>query len=230
MPSTDGVSVGDPTFRLIPSRFPPVGAFDIVSSPDDLAAVMELEGWTNDRLVQARLNRLPRSRWVFGRGNASIVMAAFLHAPTDGNRFSSRHLNAWYASLSRKTAIAEVAHHLRRQMINEGRQSANMTFRSYGARLDGEDTIDIRGRQADRADLYDRRSFDQSQIFGEEQRAAGRDGILYDSLRHSGGINVVCFFPTKVLDVEQRDHFEIQVFADANRKPLSIRLPTGPGP
>lgn len=105
-----------------------------------------------------------------------------------------------------------------------------MTFRSYGARLDGEDTIDIRGRQADRADLYDRRSFDRSQIYGEVQRAAGRDGIIYDSLRHSGGINVVCFFPTKVLDVGQQDHFEVQVFADANRKPLSIRLPTGPGP
>ncbi len=60
----DGGAVRDPTFRLIPSRFPPVGAFDNVSSPDDLAAVMELEGWTNDRLVQARLNRLPRSRWL----------------------------------------------------------------------------------------------------------------------------------------------------------------------
>ena len=226
----DGVSFRDPTFRLIPSRFPPVGAFDNVSSPGDLAAVMELAEWTNDRLVHARLNRLPRRQWVFGRANASIVMAAFLHAPPDGNRFSGRDLNAWYASLSQKTAIAEVAHHLRRQMIDEGRQSAKMTFRSYGARLDGEDTIDIRGRQSDRADLYDRRSFDQSQIFGEEQRAAGRDGIVYDSLRHSGGINVVCFFPAKVLDVEQQDHFEVQVFADANRKPLSIRLSTAPGP
>lgn len=230
MPSTDGVSVRDPTFRLIPSRFPPVGAFDNVSSPGDLAEVMELAGWTNDRLVQSRLNRLPRSQWVFGRANASIVMAAFLHAPPGGNRFSGPDLNAWYASLSRRTAIAEVAHHLRRQMINEGRQSARMTFRSYGARLAGDDTIDIRGRQADRADLYDRRSFDRSQIFGEEQRASGRDGIVYDSLRHSGGVNVVCFFPAKVLDIERRDHFEIQVFADANRKPLSIRLPAGPGP
>ncbi len=105
-----------------------------------------------------------------------------------------------------------------------------MTFRSYGARLEGEDYTDIRGRQDDRADLYDRRSFDRSQIFGEEQCASGRDGIVYDSLRHSGGINVACFFPTKVLDVEQRDHFEVQVFADANRRPLSIRLSSGPGP
>ena len=119
MPSTDGVSVRDPTFRLIPTRFPPVGAFDNVSPPGDLAAVMELEGWTNDRLLQARLRRLPRSQWVFGRANASIVMATFLHGPPGGNRFTSPDLNAWYASLSRKTAIAEVAHHLRPPRIRD---------------------------------------------------------------------------------------------------------------
>ena len=55
------VAVADPTFRLvIPSRFPPIGAFETVSSADDLEAVMELEGWTNDRLVKERLARLSR--------------------------------------------------------------------------------------------------------------------------------------------------------------------------
>lgn len=220
----DGVAITQPTFRLIPSQYPPIGAFDDVSSPEDLAAVMELEGWTNDRLVQVRLNRLPRAQWVYGRSNASIVMAAFLHGAPGGNRFTGPDLNAWYAGLTLKTAIAEVAHHLRRQTINEGRQSDKMTFRSYGARLDGHDYIDIRGRQAVRPDLYDRRSFVGSQTFGEVQRAAGRDGIIYDSLRHTGGVNAVCFVPTRVLDVAQEDHFEIHVHADPERKPIVIRL------
>jgi hypothetical protein len=222
----DGVAIAQPTFRLIPSQYPPVGAFDDVSSPDDLAAVMELEGWTNDRLVEVRLNRLPRAQWVYGRPNASIIMAAFLHGAPDGNRFSGPDLNAWYASLALKTAIAEVANHLRRQMINEGRQSDKMTFRSYGARLHGDNYIDIRGSQADRPDLYDRRSFAASQPFGGAQRAAGRDGIIYDSLRHAGGANIVCFVPTHVLDVTQQEHFEIQVYADPKRKPIVIRLST----
>lgn len=220
----DGVPVPAPTFRLIPSQFPPIGAFDDVSSPDDLAAVMELEGWTNDRLVQARLLRLPPSEWVFGRPNASIVMASFLHGAANGNRFSSPDLSGWYASLALKTAIAEVAHHLRREVIHEGRQSDKMTFRSYGATLAGEDYLDISGRQQNRRDLYDRRSYARSQTFGEDQRNAGRDGIIYDSLRHSGGVNVVCFVPTKVLDVVPQDHFDIQVFADPRRKPIPIRL------
>jgi len=40
-----------PAFRLIPSRFPPIGLFDTVATAADLRPVMELEGWTNDRLV-----------------------------------------------------------------------------------------------------------------------------------------------------------------------------------
>lgn len=69
-----------PSFRLIPSQFPPIGLFDTVSRAADLYAVMELAGWTNDRLVAERIARLPRDEWVFGRANSSIVMAAFLHA------------------------------------------------------------------------------------------------------------------------------------------------------
>jgi len=220
----DGVTVDEPTCRLIPSQFPPVGAFDDVSSPDDLQAVMELEGWTNERLVEARLNRLPRSQWVFGRPNASIVMAAFLHGAPNGNRFSGPALNAWYASLSLKTAIAEVAHHLRRQTVNEGQRSGKMTFRSYGARLEGDGYFDIRDQQANKPDIYNRRSFEQSQVFGEQQRSAGYDGVIYDSLRHSTGVNVVCFVPTRIIDVVQQDHFEVQVHADSGRKPIVIRL------
>ena len=36
--------------RLIPSRYPSVGVFDSIASPEDLEALVELEAWTNDRL------------------------------------------------------------------------------------------------------------------------------------------------------------------------------------
>jgi len=220
----EGVSVAGPTFRLVPSQFPSIDAFEGVCSPEDLEAVMELEGWTNERLVLARLRRLPRAQWVYGRANASIVMAAFLHGAPEGARFSGPDLNAWYASLSQRTAIAEIAHHLRRQTVHEGRANSTMTFRAFGARLAGDDYVDLRGLAAERADLYDRRSFVCSQAFGEEQRSAGRDGIVYDSLRHAGGTNVACFVPTKVRSVVQKAHFEIQVFADPRRRPIVVRL------
>ena len=37
-------------YRIIPSRYPPVGLFDTLVEPDELEVLFELEGMTNDRL------------------------------------------------------------------------------------------------------------------------------------------------------------------------------------
>lgn len=201
-------AVDGPTHRLIPSRFPPIGAFDTVASADDLAAVMELEGWTNDRLVAERLGRLPREQWVFGSPCASVVMASFLHAAPEGTRFTSGQLGGWYAGLALKTAVAEVAHHLRREALFRRKAEMRMQYRAYGARLLGAYT-DIRGLREARPDLHHPTDYAASQAFGEGIRAAGGDGILYDSLRHRGGVNAVAFRPRHVTAVAQGAHYEI---------------------
>lgn len=201
-----------PSFRLIPSRFPPIGLFDTVASVADLSAVMELAGWTNDRLVAARMARLPSSEWVFGRANASIVMAAFLHAQPQGARFNSGDLGAWYAAEHRETAVVEVAHHMRRELVAQSAPEMSRQFRAYTARLDGS-YRDIRGRQAGMPDVYASDSHAAGQILGERVRAGDEAGILYNSLRHAGGVNIVCYRPRNVLDVAQADHLEIHVRA-----------------
>ncbi len=194
-----------PSYRLIPSRFPPIGLFDTVSLAADLEAVMELAGWTNDRLVKERLGRLPRDQWVYGRANASIVMAAFLHAAPGGGRFNGPELGAWYASAALPTAIAEVGHHLRREAVARGLEGMQRTFRSYTARLTG-DYLDICGTEAG---LHSPTDYATGQVFGEAKRASGEDGILYDSVRHRGGVNACAYRPSKVLDVAQADHLEV---------------------
>lgn len=200
-----------PTWRLIPSRFPPIGAFDTVATAADLKAVMELEGWTNDRLVAERLARLPQAEWVFTVPNASVVMAAFLHAAPEGGRFSGPHLGAWYAAASVPTAVAEVAHHLRREAAARGKDEARRTFRCYTARLSGDDFLDLRGQRAVRPDLYAGTGYAASQAFGEEVRATGRSGVLYDSLRHRGGTNAAAYRPRRIADVVQADHYDLFV-------------------
>lgn len=200
-----------PAHRLIPSQFPPIGLFDTVARAADLEAVMDLVGWTNDRLVAERLARLPRAEWVFGRPNASIVMAAFLHAPVAGARFSGPELGAWYAADRIETAIAEVGHHLRREAFARRQTGATRRYRAYRCRLDGR-YRDIRGM--DDPALYDQTSYGASQLFGESLRAAGEDGIVYDSLRHAGGQALCAYRPSKVLDVIQAEHFDIAVRTD----------------
>jgi RES domain len=205
-----------PSFRLIPSRFPPIGLFDTVATAADLAPAMELAGWTNDRLVAERVARLPREDWVHGRPNASIVMAAFLHVPPGGNRFHGLDLGAWYAAAAFATAAAEVAHHLRREAVATATPMMRRQFRCYQARLDGR-FLDIRGEHAGRPEAYDATSYLASQVFGEATRAGGNAGIVWDSLRHAGGICVVSFRPPAILDIAQTGHVEITVTARAPR-------------
>jgi hypothetical protein len=216
-----------PSFRLIPSRFPPIGLFDTVATTADVEAVMELAGWTNDRLVAERVARLPRDEWVHGRPNASIVMAAFLHVPPGGNRFNGPDLGAWYAAAAFPTAATEVAHHLRREAVATGQPIMRRQYRAYQARLDGA-FLDIRGERASRPEAYDRISYAASQVFGETARASGNAGIVWDSLRHTGGTCAVSFRPTAVLEVVQTDHVEITVTARAPR--IEVRRLAAAGP
>jgi hypothetical protein len=200
----------------VPSQFPPIGLFDTVATAADLTAVLELAGWTNDRLVEHRLARLPQSEWVFGRPNSSIAMAAFLHVAPGGMRFNGSDLGAWYASSDLNGAIAEVAHHLRREAFATAKHTATRTYRTYTARLVGSYT-DLRGQAADFPELYDPTSYVESQKFGESLRADGADGLLFDSLRYPSAHNVVGYRPSKVLDITQADHLQIGVTTRASR-------------
>ena len=171
---------------------------------------MELEGWTNDRLVLERLARLSKAEWAYGIPNASVVMASFLHGGPGGLRFTSPDLNGWYASLARRTAIAEVAHHLRREAVNMRRPSLTLQYRTYSAKLVGT-YQDIRGMSATRPELYKVDDYSASQTFGEAIRASGGDGIVYDSMRHVAGTNIVALRPRNVRDVVMGTHYEITV-------------------
>lgn len=198
------------TTRLIPSRFPPIPAFDAVTTADDLRDVMDLEGWTNDRLVGPRVSRLPRSEWVYGRSNASVVMAAFLHGSPGGMRFSDADLGAWYSSTHLNTAFLEVANGLRKEITLSALTQKSETYRQYKADLAG-DYVNIFGAHPEYQDPDDA-SYPVAQDFGRRVRAeTAHAGIRYESVRHRGHENWVCFRPSLVQSVTQADHFKIEV-------------------
>ena len=201
-----------PAHRLIPSQFPPIGLFDTVARAADLPAVMELVGWTNDRLVADRIDRLPQTEWVYGVPNASIVMAAFLHVAPGGMRFNGPELGAWYAADDIRTAAAEVGHHLRREAVARGVATMTRSYRAYNATLLG-DYLDIRGQRATRAAVYASDDYAAGQKLGEQVRAAGGAGLIYDSLRRRGGVNVAAHRPRNITDIMQTDHYEVAVSA-----------------
>ena len=107
-----------PSYRVIPSRFPPIDLFEGVNSnADDWGLLNELEGETSARLrEQAGAIHLVRDDdRRYGPG-WTPVMAAFCHFPVTGSRFSDGTFGAYYCALTEATAIAETVYHAERFM------------------------------------------------------------------------------------------------------------------
>lgn len=194
--------------RLIPSRFPSAGILDRISKPEDFAAVVALEGWTNDRLSAeaGRLHLIPSSEWVIGRPLSTVVMAAFCHPRAGGGRFNSATRGAWYAARSLDTAIAETVFHRTRELLEIGVLDARVEMREYLADFDAPFHDVRRGPRT--AALHDPDDYSASQALAAQLLAAGSPGIVYRSVRHAGGECLACFRPRLVLRPRVGAHFE----------------------
>jgi hypothetical protein len=205
------------TCRLIPSRYPTVGAFDRVASPADLDALFELEGWTNDRLSGelGLLSSVPRDEWIAGP-MASVVMAAFCHPHPGGARFSSTDRGAWYAGRTLATALAESIHRRTQELVEIGTLDLRVQMRLYHADLSAP-FHDVRRRMPAFASLHDPLSYEASQAFGRRLLDAGSNGIAYRSVRDEGGECLVCFRPKLIGRVRVAGHYEYRW--DGSRTP-----------
>lgn len=209
--------------RLIPTRYPTVGVFDRIASPDDLEALLELEAWTNDRLSTELgiLHVLPRDEWVVGAPMASVVMAAFCHPRPGGSRFSGPGRGAWYAARTLETALAESTYHRTRELAEIGAVETRVQMRLYHADFRAP-FADIRPRRAEYEPLYQPDRYDDSQRFGRAQLDAGRNGVVYRSVRLDGGQCLACFRPRLVLNLRVAAHFEYRW--EGRPEPIVTRL------
>ena len=195
-----------PCFRIIPSRFPPVGLFDRVADPADLKAVFQIEAMTNDRLRQetGEISLIPMEDRVSGPGTTP-VMAAFTHPNPAGDRFTDGSYGAFYAASTLSTAIAETSYHRALFMNATGEPAQEIDMRVYAVDLVGA-LHDIRGVQITHADLYDPDSYTASQAFARLLRDAGSDGILYQSVRDVRGECAAIFRPRLLSNCRQERH------------------------
>lgn len=195
------------TCRLVPSRFPSDGILDAIAAPEDLPFIFELESWTNDRISAELgvLHRLAPDEWVVGRPMASVVMAAYCHPRPGGGRFNGGDRGAWYAALTLETAQAEVAYHRWRELLEIGVSEARLEMRLYLADFHAV-FHDV--RSGEHAALHDPASYAVSQEFAKTLLETGSNGVLYRSVRHSGGECVACFRPKLVANVRVGGHFQ----------------------
>jgi hypothetical protein len=152
-----------PCFRIIPSRFPPIGLFDRVAAPEDLEAIIELESMTNPRLRDeiGEIQLVPPEERISGPGT-SIIMAAFTHLNPEGSRFTDGSYGVFYAGNDLDTAIGETVYHAARFMRRTKEAPQELDRRVYLVDLDGE-LHDIRGQHERYPLVYDNENYPPGQ-------------------------------------------------------------------
>jgi hypothetical protein len=192
--------------RIIPSIYPPIDLFERVADPADVDTVLAIESAFNPRLREQAgdLSLVPRDERVVGPG-AGYIMAAFTHISPDGSRFSDGTYGVFYAAQREATAIAETCYHRERFMraTREPRCELDMRVLSVtvSARLH-----DLRGLRAAMPGVYHLESYAESQVLGGALRAGGSNGVVYDSVRHDGGVCAGAFRPRVLSHCRDRKH------------------------
>jgi len=195
-----------PCFRIVPSRFPPVGLFDAVADPEDLEAVFQIEAMTNDRLRDevGEISLVPPEDRVSGPGTTPI-MAAFTHLNVEGDRFTDGSYGVFYASKDLDTAVAETRHHRIRFLQATDEPAQELDMRIYAVDLNA-DLHDIRGMQASHPAWYHPTSYAMSQELARSLRENGSNGIAYASVRQAGGECAAVFRPRLLSNCRQERH------------------------
>ena len=205
-----------PLYRLINSRYPPVGVFDsYVDNEEELQEAFLIENLTNPRVNYAlgALRMIPEGDVIIGEPTANIAMAAFIHVGDEGSRFNDNRLGAWYAATDTETAIAETLYHnTRRLKASEGGFPNVIQLREY-VTTSPSDLIDLRGLQEAHPELYADNDYSGSQAFANAYRwpfaDPAYDGVMYDSVRNEGGTNICLFRPKALtLPINQTNHYQ----------------------
>jgi hypothetical protein len=215
------------THRLIPTRYADDGEGVLARlglPQSQIDNLLQLDGATNDR-ISGEANLLPGisvHELVFGVPYYHIINAAFTYARPGGTRFSSAYRGAWYAAFARKTAEAEVAYHYAQGLREiDWREEETVSYRDYLADFHSE-FHDLRKNhlrnQTTFAACLDPDSYRASQRLAAELLGRGSAGIVYPSVRHTGGTCIACFRPALVGNVRQGEKI-VFIFPDAYRPP-----------
>ncbi|RDJ04252.1 hypothetical protein B5K06_27725 [Rhizobium grahamii] len=172
---------------------------------EDLA---ELEGATSGRLQaqEGGLLDLDPKELVFGRPGHTFINAAFTYTRPGGNRFNDDERGAWYCAFLAETALAEVAFHLTRELeaINRFKNATDY------AELISDFVGPFHDLRGDGFPVGESLHPDPAVAYPAGQALArwlrqekDSPGLIYPSVRSSGGICLVAFHPSLIQNLRQ---------------------------
>ena len=174
-----------PAVRIVSARSAPEDAFERIASPDEARELLEV-------LAAGRPSRLDPSEIAPVEG-AGWILSAFLYG--GAGRFNDETFGAFYAAREEPTALAETHYHYARFLASAREGYTLLGVRVLHAEVAGE-PVDIRGGAAAKlAELYDPDPdhYAASQHWAAARRAEGAEGIVYCSVRRSGGECIALF-------------------------------------
>lgn len=202
-PKTSLVRRND-THRFIASKHGESVLGRIADSNRHLVDLFTLDNATNDRLlVEGGIpSGIDSHELVFGIPYYRIVNASFTHAHPLGSRFNGPDRGAWYCGFEIETSQAEVAYHKSVDLAEIGVFEDDVTYDDYTADFSAQfhDARDVKRY----ARYLNPESYVASQKLAEELLAIGSLGIVYPSVRRSGGTCISCFRPALVMNVKKQ--------------------------
>lgn len=195
------------SYRIIASRHPPIALFERVSmDPAIQDALVKLEMAVNPRLRNeiGQIALVPVEDRVSGPG-AGYVMASFTHVNPKGSRFSDGSYGVYYAASDLGTALSETIFHFEEFAKDATDPVRSEDMRVLVGKID-HDFTDISALAPEfQAKLLAPNSYVVARTFAREVRDAGSPGVVYPSVRNTGGECVGAFKPNAVgLPVQER--------------------------
>ena len=194
------------TSRLIPSRFADTEnsvLLGIADNDQHLSELFELDNATNQRLI-AELGGLAGigiDELVFGIPNFRIIDAAFAYPRPEGSRFNDGERGAWYCAFDIETALEEIIFHKTIEYSEINRFNDSVMYQEFLADFNAS-FHDLR-EDTQHKDCLSPSSYVKSQDLAVRLLAAESLGLVYPSVRHAGGTNLVCFRPALVGNVRK---------------------------
>lgn len=166
----------------------------------------QIEGATSTRLkAQGRgIDGLDPKELVFGVSCETFINASFAYSkPLELNRFNGPTRGAWYAALEVETCIAEVKFHITEFLYESGKFKTKVQYAELFASLAGE-YLDLFATP-DHAALHENPniSYPVGNQIAEYALAQKLNGIVYPSVRKSGGTCFAVLRPSAVQSVTQ---------------------------
>lgn len=194
------------TWRLLPSRF--ADQEDSVLAPlannaSHLKDLFDLDNATNQRLAAERgaMAGIGVDELVFGVPNFRMINAAYTYPRPEGSRFNTGERGAWYCAFDADTALAEIVFHKIVEYTEIDYFHDTVSYQALLADFSAE-FHDLRNAASFKACL-DPASYVVSQKLAQQLLELGSMGIVYPSVRHSGGTNLASFRPALVGNVRR---------------------------